>query len=119
VQSLSLAPPSDAIRGWVLYSCFAFRAFPQSLPVLSSFWSSSFHLVPGPIFPNDIFPCALQLLRSGSSSCCRWSISSWIHNLPGAFPLASGGAPQPDSGPYAASSVLQLASLQLLPWGTS
>jgi hypothetical protein len=37
--------------------------------------------------------------------------------LSGSFPLTSGGALQPDSSPYAASSVLQPASLRLLPWG--
>jgi hypothetical protein len=61
------------------------------------------------------FSCSMPLLHGGSSSCRRRSISSWIHNLPGSIPSASGGAPRPDSGPYAASSVLRPASLRILP----
>jgi hypothetical protein len=44
------------------------------------------------------FSCAMSLLHGGSSSCRRRSIYSWIHNLPGSFPSASGGQiPVPQS----------------------
>jgi hypothetical protein len=72
------------------------------------------HNFPGSQFSWRRFSCAMPLLHGGSSSCRRWSISFWIHNLPGSFPSASGGAPLPDSVPYAASSVLRLASLRPL-----
>jgi hypothetical protein len=59
----------------------------------------------------------MPLLHDSSSSYRRRLTSYGIHNLPGSVPLASGGALRPDSGPYAGSSGLRLASLQLIPWG--
>jgi hypothetical protein len=40
------------------------------------------------------------------------------HNFPGSFPSSSGGALRPDCKPYAAPSVLRLAVLGSLPWGS-
>jgi hypothetical protein len=57
-------------------------------------------------------------LHGGTPSSKRQPTSSWIHFFPGSFPSTSGGALQPDSGPYAASSVLRPASVRPLPWGS-
>jgi hypothetical protein len=49
---LKMQLPSCA---WVLYSNFALQALPKSLHVCSSFWGSSFHIIPCPSFPDDVY----------------------------------------------------------------
>jgi hypothetical protein len=61
-------------------------------------------------------PWAMPLVHSGSSSC--WQRSVFLDSqLAWILPFSFWRHPRPDSGPHAASSVLQPASLQLLPWG--
>jgi hypothetical protein len=60
----------------------------------------------------------MPLLHGGTPSCRRQPTSFGIHYFPGSFPSLSVGAPRPDSGPYAASSVLRPTSLRPLPRGS-
>jgi hypothetical protein len=135
----------------IIYSRFAFHAFPAShpgRPSCRSFWCTTvfdlslesvffapchFCMVGQPLAGTQFLPwSALSLdlnipeevlffhttFAQGTPSCRRQMTSSWIHDIPRSFPSSSGGAPQPDCRPYAASSVLRPTFLRGLPWGS-
>jgi hypothetical protein len=60
-------------------------------------------------------PCAIPLMHGGSSLCGRKPVSSGTHHCPSSVSSAFGGALRLDTGPCAASSVLQKISLYPVP----